>query len=275
MESMQQLWGGDAGRAWVDTQELLDRLFEPFEQILVAEARGDVLDVGCGAGATTRAVGGSCTGIDISAPMIAAAQQRSAGQFICADAQTYPFLPASVDTIISRFGVMFFADPVAAFTNLHHAARGGATCALITWRCPEDNPFMVAAERAAAPLLPDLPIRKKDEPGQFGLADPVRINDILTQSGWRNIEIKPLDVECAMPEGDLIRYIARLGPVGLALAKADGQTRPRVIETMRPAFEPFRRGGEIRFNAACWMIRARKPTSQSTPTTRRPSTPDE
>lgn len=258
MESMQQLWNGDAGQAWVDTQELLDRLFQPFESILAAEAAGDVLDVGCGAGATTRAVGDNCTGIDISAPMIAAAQQRCAARFICADAQTYPFAPASFDTIVSRFGVMFFADPVAAFTNLHRAARENAACALITWRSPEDNPFMTAAERAAAPLLPELPVRKKDEPGQFGLADPARIHDILTQSGWRDIGIQPLDIECAMPEVDLNRYIARLGPVGLALVNADGQTRARVIETVLSAFECYRKGDEIRFMAACWMIRAHK-----------------
>src|SRR5215204_1085437 len=120
------LWNGRGGNAWVDAQPLLDRMFAPFEDLLVetvsAVARASVLDVGCGTGGTTVAVarrlGGAarCTGVDVSAPMIAAARARAArdgvtAMFVHADAQVHAFEPASVDTIMSRFGVMFFDDP--------------------------------------------------------------------------------------------------------------------------------------------------------------------
>jgi ubiquinone/menaquinone biosynthesis C-methylase UbiE len=162
------LWNGNAGRAWVETQELLDRVFQPFENRVVeavsAASGHRVLDVGCGTGGTTvaaaRALGaeGRATGIDISEPMIAAARSRAErvgvpASFIVADAQTYAFEPASFDVIISRFGVMFFDDPVGAFTNLRNAAAAGGALRLIAWRGPADNPFMTTAERAAAPLL--------------------------------------------------------------------------------------------------------------------------
>ena len=265
------LWNGVAGRAWVDAQELLDRLFMPFERLLEqtvtsASARS-VLDVGCGTGSTTLAVaralgaGDRCLGIDISEPMIAvakarAAQERLPAQFMCADAQTHPFEPAAVDMIISRFGVMFFSDPVQAFSNLRRAARENGQLVFIAWRSADDNPFMTTAERAAAPLLPDLPPRRPDAPGQFAFADRDRVQTILHESGWTGIDIQPLDVECALSEADLVRYVTRLGPVGLILHDADENTRARVVEVVRGAFDPYVHGDQVRFTAACWMVSA-------------------
>jgi ubiquinone/menaquinone biosynthesis C-methylase UbiE len=137
-----RLWNGPAGRAWVEAQELLDQVLKPFEDLLVktvsAGSSGrQVLDVGCGTGSTTLATArllgakGRCIGIDISEPMIAAARARAEREstpasFICADAQSYAFEPATFDMIISRFGVMFFNDSVQAFVNLRRAARDGA-----------------------------------------------------------------------------------------------------------------------------------------------------
>ena len=265
------LWNGVAGRAWVDAQELLDRLFTPFERLLVQTVTSvsarSVLDVGCGTGSTTLAVaralgaGGRCLGIDISEPMTAlaqarAAQQRLPAQFICADAQTHPFEPAAVDMIMSRFGVMFFSDPVQAFSNLRRAAREQARLVFIAWRSADDNPFMTTAERAAAPLLPDLPPRRPGAPGQFAFADRDRVHTILHESGWNGIDVQPLDVECALSETDLVRYVTRLGPVGLILHDADENTRARVVEAVRGAFDPYVHGDQVRFTAACWMVSA-------------------
>ncbi|MDQ0591595.1 class I SAM-dependent methyltransferase [Variovorax paradoxus] len=265
------LWNGRAGRAWVDAQESLDRLFAPFENLLVDEARAAsarrVLDVGCGTGATTLAIAqvlgaaGHCVGADISEPMIAAARARAerAGapaSFICGDVQRQAFEPASFDLIVSRFGVMFFDSPVQAFANLRHAAKDGAALRAIAWRSAAENPFMTTAERAAAPLLPNLPARKTGAPGQFSFADCDRISSILEESGWAGIDIRPIDVECTLPEKALHGYLTRLGPVGLILQEADEPTRAQVIETVRTAFEPYVHGSEVRFTAACWMINA-------------------
>jgi SAM-dependent methyltransferase len=266
------LWNGPAGCGWVEAQALTDRMYQPFEDLLVdavaAVSSGAVLDVGCGTGPTTVAVArrlgddSRCTGVDISEPMIAAARARverdgTPARFILADAEIYPFEPAGVDTIMSRFGVMFFDDPVRAFGNLRRAGTDDAALRFIAWRGMAENPFMTTAERAAAPLLPNLPPRRPDAPGQFAFADDKRVRGILAESGWTGIEIRPIDVECTLPEPDLVPYLTRLGPVGLILQEADEQTRARVMAAVRPAFDPYVHGSDVRFTAACWMVEAR------------------
>lgn len=266
------LWNGLAGHAWVDAQALLEPMFRPFETLLVeavfTQSGNHVLDIGCGTGSTTLAVArrlatkGSCVGIDISAPMIAAAETRADREdlptsFICADAQTHAFAPATFDMIISRFGVMFFDDSVRAFANLRRAARDGAELRFIAWRSAEANPFMIAAERAAAPLLPDIPAREFDAPGQFAFADRERILGILEQSGWGDIDIQALDVTCHLPEQSLVTYVSQLGPLGRRLHDLDEQTKNRVMAAVLPAFQEYVYGTEVRYNAACWMVVAR------------------
>ena len=270
-----RLWNGPAGRAWVEAQEVLDPMFKPFEDLLVeavsAESGGRVLDVGCGTGSTTLAVArrlgarSRCLGIDISEPMIAAARARAEREgtpasFLRANAQLHVFEPASFDLILSRFGVMFFDDSVRAFANLRRAARHAAELRFVAWRSAAENPFMTTAERAAAPLLPNLSARRPEAPGQFAFADRHRLSSILEESGWAEIDIRPIDVACTLPEKELVRYLSQLGPVGLRLQEADDRTRTQVIETVRAAFEPYVHGAEVRFTAACWRVSARAPT---------------
>jgi len=268
----EQLWNGPAGRAWVEAQEVLDRLFLPFETLLagtVGEGAVErVLDVGCGTGALTLAVArrlgsrGRSVGIDLSAPMTDAARERAtraglAAEFIRADAQRHAFEPASFDRIVSRFGVMFFADPVQAFARLRQAARSSATLTFIAWRSATENPFMTTAETAAAPLLPDLPPRRTGGPGQFAFADAAHVRRLLDESGWRQVDIQPLDVDCRMSEADLLHYLSWLGPVGLALQRADEPTRSRILAVLGEAFLPYARGAGVSFRAACWVVNAR------------------
>lgn len=272
-----RLWNGTVGHAWVDAQKTLDRMFQPFADRLMQEVAsfhaaraGDaftVLDVGCGTGSTTLAIArqlgtaGHATGVDISAPMIARARDRAdekglrAG-FIVADAQTHAFTPASTDMIVSRFGVMFFADAVQAFANLRRAAKPGAALRCLAWRAAPENPFMTTAERAAAPLLPGLPARQPGAPGQFAFADADHVHGILAASGWDDADLQPMDAVCTFPASELDLYLTRLGPVGAVLQSADEQTRRQVIPVLRTAFQPFVQGDEVCFTAACWMISA-------------------
>ncbi len=278
------LWNGVAGRAWVEAQESLDQMFRPFEDALLEDmavgSSSRVLDVGCGTGSITLAVArrltadGRSVGIDISQPMIAAARARAEREstpasFVCANAEIHAFEPASFDRIISRFGVMFFEDSVRAFANLRRAAKDGAELRFVAWRSPADNPFMTTAERAAAPLLPNLPVRKSDAPGQFAFADARRVRGILEESGWVAVDIRPIDLVCTFPEKELVRYLTRLGPLGRILPDADDQTRNRVIDVVRPAFDPYVHGTEVRFTAACWMAAARAPSVSAEPLPRR------
>ncbi len=267
--SQQAFWNGDAAQAWVEAQGVLDQMFRPFEDALVeavaAQPASRILDIGCGTGSVVRALarrGHRCTGIDISEAMIEAARAIAAREgmdadFIRADAQTHDFAPDSFDMIVSRFGVMFFDDPVAAFANLRRSVHSGGALRFAAWRSAQDNPFMTAAERAAARFVPQMPVRQPDAPGQFGFADQHRVARILKESGWRDIAITPIDVACAIPKAALDGYITRLGPLGRILPQLDEATRGKVIEAVRAAFAPFVEGDEVRFIAACWMVAAR------------------
>lgn len=268
---MSDLWTGSGAKGWVAAQTLTDLAFKPVEAMLTDAAAGgspqSVLDVGCGTGATTVAVarrlGSSarCLGIDVSEMMIDAARARAAREavaatFECANAETHPFEPASVDLILSRFGVMFFADSARAFSNLRRAAARGARLRCVVWRGIEENAFITTAERAAEPLLPGVSTRHPDEPGPFRFADRGDTIRLLERSGWQKAELVRLDVPCALPASGLELYASSLGPVGRALQTADGTTRRRVLDVVVPAFDTYRHGGEVRFTAACWMMSA-------------------
>lgn len=267
------LWNEASGRTWVDMQAVLDEMLAPFLEPLVggtlSTSTSRVLDIGCGAGATTLAIAqqlgpsGLCLGVDISAPLVAAARERAAAQqlrsaeFRHADAQTYELQPAAFDAVVSRFGVMFFDDPVAAFANIRRAARPAASLAFVAWRSPADNPFMTAAARAAAPLLPNLKAPDPTAPGQFAFADAERVRSILRESGWTDVDVSALDVEGSVSKADLLTYVTRLGPVGLALREVDEASRSAIIAAVHAAMEPYLHGAVARVNMAAWLVRAR------------------
>ncbi|WP_437819569.1 class I SAM-dependent methyltransferase [Sorangium sp. So ce1078] len=267
------LWNEAGGPIWVEMQEVLDDMLAPLGAPLLEEGfpgeGGRVLDIGCGAGATTlsmaRRLGptGRCLGVDISGPLVAAARARAAAEglasaaFVQADAQTHGFEPDCFDAVISRLGVMFFDDPAAAFANIKRAARRKAKLSFVAWRSPAENPFMTTAARAAAPFLPHLPTPAPDAPGQFAFADRDRVQRILDASGWTDVDIRPLDVPTGVAEKALLTYVTKLGPVGLALRDVDEPTRARTAEAVRAAFDPYVRDGAAHFTAACWLVTAR------------------
>lgn len=267
------LWNEAGGSIWVEMQEVLDRMLAPLKAPLMEGASpgegGRVLDIGCGAGATAlsmaRRLGptGLCLGVDISGPLVAAAKARAAAEglasaaFVQADAQTHGFEPEDFDAVISRLGVMFFDDPAAAFTNIRRAARRKAKLSFVAWRSPAENPFMTTAARAAAPFLPHIATPDPGAPGQFAFADRDRVQRILDVSGWMDVDIRPIDVPSCVEEKDLLAYVTKLGPVGLALRDVDEPTRARTAEAVRAAFDPYVQNGAARFTAACWLVSAR------------------
>jgi SAM-dependent methyltransferase len=271
-EQQAALWNDGSGKAWVELQPILDRMLAPFESVLVDAGYpgtgGNVLDIGCGAGATTLAMarrvgnGGHCVGLDISQPLVALAKARAQSEgmanaeFVAADAQTYPFESGRFDAVISRFGVMFFDGPVDAFANIRQAARRGGKLTFIAWRSPAENEFMTAATRAAAPFLPPAPAPDPTAPGQFAFADSARVKGILEASGWSSIEVDRADIASEVSEGDLMAFVTRLGPVGAALREADQSTAEKVRAALPAAFAPFVKDGAARFNAACWLVTA-------------------
>ncbi|SNQ46182.1 Methyltransferase type 11 [Frankia canadensis] len=278
------LWNRAAGRGWVRAQDLLDRMYRPFEELIVeiVGPSAQVLDVGCGPGTTTLAAArragpaGRCVGIDIAEPMIAAASARvdekggtavdaekSAGsapvRFLLADAASHEFSTAEFDAVISRFGVMFFDDPVDAFTRLRRATREGGRLRFVAWRDPAENPFLTAAEHAAAPLLPALSPRVANAPGPFAFAARDQTRRLLADSGWTDIAIRPIDVPCTLDEEELEQYVTLIGPVGRTLPELGEDTRAKVVDTALAAFDPYRLNDRIRYTAACWQVDASAP----------------
>lgn len=270
-EEQATVGSGTGGGPWVRLQPVLDRMFTAVEDLLVGQVAEvapatapTVIDVGCGTGATTLALarrlgpGSRCTGVDVSEEMTAVARRRAAGEgldvdFVVADAQRHGFAAGAADVVASRFGVMFFDDPVAAFANLRAATRDEGSLRAVVWRGPGDNPFMTRAEEAAADVLA-LPPRPADGPGQFGLADRDRTRGVLVDAGWSDVGVEPVDLGCRLSADELDTYLGHMGPVGRVLAGCDDEERARLVEHVRPAFDPFRHGDEVRFTAACWLL---------------------
>lgn len=263
------LWKGSGGQTWVAQQALLDGLFQPMADALCAELPRTVtqlLDIGCGTGASLLAAAAArpgihCTGLDISAPMLSLARQRAdtagvTADFIVADAQRHDFPPARFDWLQSRMGVMFFDDTAAAFANLHRAARPGAGLRCIAWRGADENPFMTTAERAVGSALA-LPPRVPGAPGQFAFADARRVQHWLQDAGWQQVEVAPLDLPCSLARKDLPRYVGQLGPIGQALRTLPRERAEVLLQEALAAFTPFIEGERVRVDVACWMIRAR------------------
>lgn len=264
-------WKQAGGTQWVDAADQMDRLLIAYLDRLMDTvgrlASGRVLDIGCGTGATTRSAAtilgnrGDAVGLDISPVMIEEARRRaresrSAASFVLDDAASHAFAPNSFDLLISRFGVMFFEDPVAAFANLRRAVRPGGHLHMITWRGPEENAFLTAAEESAREYVPNMPVRQAGEPGPFGLADRDQVTSILSDAGWSRISLEPADEEIVMSADELDNYLVKMGPVGRIFDELDANTQVKLAVAIRAAFAPYREGDEVRFTASCWSVHA-------------------
>lgn len=264
-----------AGKVWVEQQALLDRMYSPIAQAVVEAAdlrAGEaVLDVGCGSGATTFEAAwrvgpqGRAVGVDISPALLELARRRAGEdglegvEFLQADAQAHAFA-APFDAIVSRFGVMFFPDPLAAFANLSTALRPGGRLAFACWRGPEDNAISTVPLEAAAPFLPTVPKFEKDAPGRFGFADPDRVRRILEDSGWQGVAIAPLDDPTPVSADELMTMSLRVGPLNPILSHADDGLRRRVGAAVAKALEPYVKDGVAEMRSACWLVTARTPS---------------
>ena len=264
---------------WITNQARYDRMGEPFAALILAAAalrpRRQVLDVGCGWGGTTLAAArliapGRATGIDISGPMLARARAgaEAAGVgnvvFQQGDAQVHPFDPAGFDTVISRFGIMFFADPIAAFANIRSATRPAGRLVFACWQPLAAQEWLLVPGAALAEHVP-LPdgFGSSDGPGMFAFADPDRIRQILAAAGWRDIEITSEHASILVGGGgsvdDAVEF-TRTGSMGRTmLAGADAGTVDRAVASVRAAFAPHADADGVHLDAAVWLVRAVAP----------------
>jgi ubiquinone/menaquinone biosynthesis C-methylase UbiE len=270
-------WNGPGGRRWTGGAETPDAVFAPIADLLYARAgiasAERVIDVGCGCGATTleiaRRVGptGRALGIDIAAPMIARARERAGAtsgvEFILADAATHEFAPSWANLAFSRFGVMFFADPVPAFANLRRGLARGGRVVFACWREARLNPWQTIALKAACKHVPRLPELGPEDPGPFSFADEARVRRILTSAGFEAIALTPVDLELDIAAGGgLEAAVAASQQIGAASRALEGQPddrRAAAVAEIRAALAPHQRGMSLPLGAAIWIVEAINP----------------
>jgi SAM-dependent methyltransferase len=268
-------WNGPGGQRWADRQAAQDTVLQPVADILFDRAKPQagerVIDVGCGSGATTIAfaqkVGpsGHAFGIDISGPMLERAR-RSAPKdlpvdFVLADATVYPFDPSSFDLLASRFGVMFFADPVLSFSNMRRALRASGRLAFACWREPRENPFFMAPLQAVYKHAPKLPAQGPEDPGPFAFASEQRVKRILSEAGFTGIAMEacPLSLDMAIGRGldTAVQSALEIGPAARALAEQPPEVVAAATREIREALTPFVKGDAVPLPAAIWIVTAR------------------
>ncbi len=274
-QAQKELWNTFAGERWTRRQVDIDAMLLPFTQALM-EASGlldsapqVVLDVGCGSGETSLIMadlGHSVTGVDISTSLLALSRKRAGDRtnvsFLEADASEAAF-DRQFDLLISRFGVMFFDDPQAAFTHMVQHVKPGGRVVFVCWRPPGENEWvtipmgvLVSVTEPPAPPPPDAP-------SPFAFANPERVTAILEGAGLRDVRFTPIDAAMAMGSDkgavQAADFVMEVGPAALPIALLRPEVVAMVREKMELEIQPRLDDGYLTLGGAIWIVEARKP----------------
>jgi SAM-dependent methyltransferase len=269
-------WNQEVGPTWVEYQAQFDQLVEEPGRIALERAAprpGErVIDVGCGCGATVlelaRRVGpmGRVLGLDLSLPMLQRARERVAAAGLAGaalelgDAQLFPFAAGAADLVFSRFGVMFFADPVAAFANLRKALQPGGRLAFVCWRALDHNEWVRVPMTALASRLTLPPPAPPDAPGPFAFAERERVVGVLERAGFSEIALDPVDLPLHIPGAsarDAAAFLLCVGPTGRAVREAGTRDLAPLARELERALEPHVSNDGVRMRGAVWVCSAR------------------
>jgi SAM-dependent methyltransferase len=270
--AMAEAWEAESEH-WVAHEERYDRSAAAHESAMLElagiSASDVILDVGCGTGGSTRAAAslapsGVATGVDLAERMVEHARRIAEREgienvrFEVADAQVHAFPPRGVDVVISRFGAMFFGDPVAAFTNLRSATRPDGRLALVAWQSLDRNDWQVQI-RGAIALGRDLPVPPVGVPGPFALAEPDRARTLLEDAGWRDVVIDEVEVPMWLgPDADdAFEFVRGTGFVKGALGDLDDRQQAEALERLRVVLADATTDVGVELPSRSWAIAAR------------------
>lgn len=271
---MAKYWGEEAGPTWVRDEVVFDLMLTPFNDALIdalePQPSEHILDVGCGFASTTLAIaerGARVHGVDISPAMIHRATERVAeagadATFAVGDAQEDD-LGGPYDAVTSRFGVMFFADPVRAFHNFLTAVRPGGRLAFVCWQTLDRNPWMSAASEVLRGLLDDPPPPGPANVGPFAFGDSVFVQSMLADAGWADVALAPFEAAVRMGgnggvAGAVNQVLGSSGAKAL-LAAGDSELRDRAAAILTSEFDSLSVNGVVSFDAATWLVTATAP----------------
>jgi SAM-dependent methyltransferase len=268
-------WAGEGGEQWVADRERYDRMLAPYGRRVIAalDPRADarVLDVGCGNGALTRAVAatvpsGTVTGVDISTPMLACARRRAAEAgldnvtFLEADAQVHAFEPGSFDAVVSRFGVMFFDDPAAAFANIGAAVRPGGQLVFVCWRELLANEWMTVPVSAALQHVPMPALPTDGAPGPFAFADPDKVRAVVAAGGFDDVALEEVDEQGRLGASvdDVLEFLRNSEMARTLFDDVDDDTAAKAWAAVADALASHETPDGIVLGGAAWLVTARR-----------------
>lgn len=275
-----EYWSEEAGPKWVAEKASLDNMIKPYGDAVIERAKlqgsESILDVGCGTGQTSlqlaeRVPNGRVHAVDISESMLARAEQEAKARklsnlrFERADAQTHAFEPSSFDLAFSRFGVMFFADPTAAFSNIRRALKPSGELRFVCWQPLSENawisiPLGVASKHASAAGAELPPRPAPGAPGPLSLGDPERLRGILDAAGFKDVELEDSRIALALGAGtleDAVVSATQLGPAAALVKSLEPAVRAEIAEALRTELKPYMTADGVRLGSGCWLVSAR------------------
>ena len=271
-----QFWSGAGGDVWVDKQREMDIMLNPLGERAIQglDLSGEIkiLDIGCGCGATTLEIAkavtqGEVIGVDISEPMLERATKTASDMmlnntsFQVKDVQVDEMPLSYFDIAFSRFGVMFFEDPFEAFKNINHSLKDNGQLSFVCWQHASLNPWQSLSIQVIKEFL-DLPAPAPKSPGPFAFEDKSYINEILTESGFRDIEIKDNQEDIVMFSGKSIREACEdyltINPVVTEMLKnSPTELREEILEALIGKFSDFHNNEGLLFPSATWIVTAK------------------
>ena len=273
-QEQREFWSDIKGDLWVTLQPRIDTMLATFGDkaldTLNPQSGERILEIGCGTGTTTLALGarvgssGEILAADLSRPMLNKAIERANVSaehpitFVEADAQVHSFPTATFDAVYSRFGVMFFDDPIAAFRNIRKAVRPGGRMAYVCWADRKANPWIRIPAGAAKTCL-DLPAPPPDDaPGQFSMENEDRVQQILHDAGWSDIGLERFTVEGSIGSNaaDAARFITKMGPMSEPFALADSDTQNKTLQVIEEALTPYSNDSGVTLGFSTWIVSA-------------------